>query len=79
MLNRNQIFFRFVLFSNKAIFHKSGQLNQHKSHYWSVKNPHWYQKLIIAGVSLYGGILNGNLIGPYFFENVNGNNYLHFL
>jgi len=26
------------------------------------------------------GILNGNLISPYFFdENVNGNNYLHFL
>jgi len=26
------------------------------------------------------GILNGNLIGLYFFdENVNGNNYLHFL
>jgi len=26
------------------------------------------------------GILNGNLIGSYFFdENVNGNNYLYFL
>jgi len=31
MLNRHQIFFRFVLFSDEAIFHNTGQLNRHNS------------------------------------------------
>jgi len=79
MLNSYRIFFRFVLFSDEAIFHNTGQLNRHNSHYWSVENSHWYREVInIAGASLYG-ILNGNLIDLHFFDNVNGNNYLHFL
>jgi len=45
MLNRNRIFFRFVLFSDEATFHNTGQLNQHNSYHWSVENPHWYQEI----------------------------------
>jgi hypothetical protein len=83
MLNRDRIFFRFVLFSDEATFHNTGQLNRHNSHYWSVENPRWYREVNHQhrwSLIVWCGILNGNLIGPYFFdENVNGNNYLHFL
>ncbi|KYN15046.1 hypothetical protein ALC57_12735, partial [Trachymyrmex cornetzi] len=83
MLNRDRTFFRFVLFSDEATFHNTEQLNQHNSHYWSVENPRWYREVNHQ----HCGILNGNLIGPYFFdesgpyffdENVYDNNYLHF-
>jgi len=83
MLNRDRIFFRFVLFSDEAIFQNIGQLNRHNSHYWSVENPHWYQEVNHQhrwSLIVWCGILKGNLICLYIFdENVNGNNYLHFL
>lgn len=83
MLNRDRTFFRFVLFSDEATFHNTGQLNRHNSHYWSVENPHWYREINHQhrwSLIVWCGILNGNLIGPYFFdENVNSNNYLHLL
>ncbi|KYN18102.1 hypothetical protein ALC57_09610 [Trachymyrmex cornetzi] len=83
MLNRDRTFFRFVLFNDEATFHNTGQLNRHNSHYWSVENPRWYREVNHQhrwSLIVWCGILNGNLISPYFFEeNVNGNNYLHFL
>lgn len=45
MLNRDRTFLRFVLFSEEATFHNTGQLNRHNSHYWSVENPHWYREI----------------------------------
>jgi len=45
MSNRDRIFFRFVLFSDKATFRNTGQLNQHNSHCWSIENAHWYRKV----------------------------------
>jgi len=81
--NRDQIFFRFVLFSNETTCHNTGQLNRYNSHYWSVENPHCYREVNHQhhwSLIVWCGILNGNLIDLYFFdENVNGNNYLHFL
>jgi len=44
MLNRDRMFFRFVLFSDEATFHNTGQLNRH-SHYWFVENPHWNREV----------------------------------
>jgi len=63
MLNRNQIFFRFVLFSDEATFHNTGQLNRHNFHYWSVENPH-YREVNHQhrwGLIVWCGILNGIL------------------
>jgi len=72
-----------LIFSGEATFHNTGQLNRHNSHYWSVENPHWYREVNHQhrwSFIVWSAILNGNLIGPYFFdENVNDNNYLHFL
>jgi len=83
MLNRDQIFFRFVLFNDEATFHNTGQLNRHNSHYWSVEKSHWYREINHQhrwSLIVWCGILNENLIDPYFFgENVNGNNHLRFL
>jgi len=45
MLNRDRIFFRFILFSDEATFHNTGQLSRYNSHYWSVENPHWYREI----------------------------------
>jgi len=49
-------FFRFVLFSDKATFHNTVQLNRHNFNYWSVWKHIGIEKLIIniAGVSLRG-------------------------
>lgn len=76
-------FFRYVMFSDEATFHGDGQLNRHNSHYWSVQNPHWVRHLDHQhrwSLVVWCGIVNGYLIGPYFFDgNVNGAAYLHFL
>jgi len=45
MLQRDRTFFRYVLFSDKATFHNTDQLNQHNSHYWSVENSHWHRQV----------------------------------
>jgi len=57
MLNRDRIFFRFVLFNDKATFHNTGQLNRHFPNFHYLSKTHIdIEKLIIniAGVSLYG-------------------------
>jgi len=73
MLNRDRIFFTFVLFSNEAIFHNIGQLNRHNSHYWFVENPYSYREVNHRwSLVVWCGILNRKLICPYFFdENIN--------
>jgi len=74
------------MFSNETTFHNNGGLtNRHNCYYWFVENPrinefrtndHQHRCSFIV----WCGILNGNLIGPYFFDgNVNSNRYLHFL
>lgn len=83
MIRRDPEFFNYVLFSDEATFHNTGQLNRHNCHYWSVDNPHWHRETNHQqrwSFTTWCGIVNGNLIGPYFFEgNVNRHNYLHLL
>lgn len=83
MIQQDPEFFHYVLFSDEATFHNTGQLNRHNCHYWSVENPHWHREVNHQhrwSLIVWCGIVNGNLIGPYFFdENVNSHNYLQFL
>ncbi|EZA48045.1 hypothetical protein X777_14421, partial [Ooceraea biroi] len=76
-------FLNFVLFSDEATFHSTGQLNRHNCHYWSVANPHWYRRIDFQHqwrLNVWCGIVNGYLIGPYFIEEtLNSEVYLHFL
>lgn len=71
------------MFSDEATFHSTGILNRHNSHYWSAENPHWFREINHQRqwkLNVWCGILNGNLIGPYFFDApLNGVNYLEFL
>lgn len=82
-LDNNQNFFRNVLFSDEATFHNTGELNRHNCVYWSQENPHWVRAINHQqrwSLTTWCGIVNGYLIGPYFFDNhVNGQNYLNFL
>ncbi|OXU16263.1 hypothetical protein TSAR_012619, partial [Trichomalopsis sarcophagae] len=61
----------------------TGELNRHNCHYWSDENPHWLGRIDNQhrwSVMVWCGIINGYLIGPYFFEeNVNGVNFLRLL
>jgi len=76
-------FFKYVLFSNEAKFYSDGQLNRRNCHYWSDENPHWYRPVDHRNrwsLMVWCGIVNGHLIGPYFFEqNVDKYSYLQLL
>ncbi|XP_031781661.1 uncharacterized protein LOC116416667 [Nasonia vitripennis] len=82
-LQNDPHFFRYVMFSDEATFHNTGQLNRHNSHYWSIENPHWTRAVDHQhqwSLVVWCDIVNGYLIGPYFFDgNVNRDRYLHFL
>lgn len=83
MIQLDPDFFRFVLFSDEATFKSDGSLNRHNCHYWSDQNPHWYRPVDHQhrwSINVWCGIVNGCLVGPYFFEqNVTGVIFLEFL
>ncbi|XP_058796768.1 uncharacterized protein LOC131667396 [Phymastichus coffea] len=83
MIQNDPIFFNYVLFSDEAKFQSDGELNRHNCHYWSNENPHWHRTVNHQrrwSLMVWCGIINGYLIGPYFFEeNVNGNSYLQLI
>lgn len=83
MIANDPNFFRYVVFSDEAKFKNNGELNRHNCHYWSDVNPHWHRQIDNQNrwsIHVWCGIVNGHLIGPYFFEgNVNGHNFLQFL
>jgi len=82
MFKNNPRFFYNVMFS-EATFKNNGELNRYNCHYWSDVNPHWYRQIDNQhrwSVNIWCGIVNGYLIGPYFFEDtVNGENILQLL
>jgi hypothetical protein len=50
---------------------------------WASENPHWFiqaRTIREASVMVWAGIIGGNVVGPFFFENnVNGEVYLNLL
>lgn len=72
-----------ILWSDEAIFRSDGTVNRHNMHYWSQNNPHWMEEVQHQGrwsVNVWCGILDGQIIGPFIFDNpLNGERYLHFL
>lgn len=83
MIQNDRHFFRYVLFSDEAKFYSDGHLNRHNCHYWSNENPHWYRTMNHQNrwsLMVWCGIVNGYLIGPYFFNrNVDRDSYLELL
>ena len=72
-----------ILFSDEAMFYLSGNVNRHNFHYWSDTNPHWLEANRVQEdprVMLWAGILEDQIIGPYFFDrNVTQESYLDML
>ena len=80
---RDPFFFLKVMFSDEASFKSNGIINRHNSHYYSTINPHWLEQIDhqrIWNVNVWCGIINGQIIGPYFFDgNITGIKYLSML
>lgn len=83
MVREDTTFFQYVLFSNETSFHNNEQLNKHNCHYWSAYNSHWTQRVDNQhrwSLNTWCEIVNGYLIGSYFFDNrLNEETYLYFL
>lgn len=82
-VNANPDFLRTVLWSDEATFMTNGMMNRQNFRLWHDENPHWHIENKNQGaqkVTVWIGIMDTHLIGPYFFEeNVNGANYLEML
>jgi len=70
MIQQDENFFRYVPFSDEVTFSSNGTLNRHNCHYWSDENSHWFRSTNFQNrwsLMVWCGIVNGYLIGPYFF------------
>lgn len=83
MFNDDPDFLSKILWTDEATFSGNGKVNLHNSHYWSKTNPHWQREVSYQNrwsLNVWCGILNGRIIGPFFFERrLSGENYLEFL
>ena len=64
-------FFIHVLFSDKANFANTGNVNRYNMHYWANENPRWMRTVPLQHpwfVNCWCGIVDDHVIGPYFFE-----------
>lgn len=82
-IHEDQLFSRYVLFTDECTFSNTSQPNRRNYHHYDNENPHF--KISIDqqhrfSVNVWAGIIGQYIIGPYFFEgNLNGERYLHFL
>lgn len=67
-------FFKKIIFSDEAHFWLNGFVNKHNCRFWCENNPHEIheQSLHPAKVTVWCGLWHGGIIGPYFFEDANG-------
>lgn len=83
MLAQDHRFLYRILWTDEATFHIDGTVNQRSTRYWSRTNPRWLHEVQAQGrwlLNVWCGILSGQIIGPFFFEQtLNGERYLHFL
>jgi hypothetical protein len=66
----DQHFSKKILFSDEAIFYLNGHVNRHNMRYWADSNPNWISDNNVQGdarVMVRCGILDNQIIGPYFF------------
>ena len=78
----------FIIMSDEAHFHLSGEVSKQNLHSWASENPlHIHKKLLHSEhVTVWCAIGIFGIIGPYFFEDENGANltvnaehYIHML
>lgn len=77
----DQYFLKKILWTDEAKFHNNGRVNHYNSHYWSDSNPHKFVEnnfQVRWGVNVWCGLIDDQLIGPYFFnENLKGQMYVN--
>uniref|UniRef100_A0AC35UEG3 Uncharacterized protein n=1 Tax=Rhabditophanes sp. KR3021 TaxID=114890 RepID=A0AC35UEG3_9BILA len=64
-----------LFFSDEIHFHMDSTVNRHNHRYWATENPNWYQEVPLHSekTTVWAGIYEGGIIGPFFFdETVNG-------
>ena len=76
-------FLSHVLFSDKANFENTENVNRHNMHYCANENPRWMRTVSFQhpwSVNCWCGIVGDHVIGPYFFEGcLTGHVYAYFL
>lgn len=73
---------RHILWTDECTFSRVGMFNHRNTHYWAAENPHvvrpdHFQRRF--SVNVWGGLIEGSLLGPIFLERLNGDSYLQFL
>lgn len=72
-----------VLYSDECMFTRIGLFNQRTEHWWSIRNPMLTKANSFQhrfSVNVWAGILNDNIVGPYFIEGrLTGESYLTLL
>ena len=71
----NENFFNKIIFTDEAHFQLNGYVNKQNCRIWGEENPRVIleQPLHPQKVTVWCGLWSGGIIGPYFFENANGN------
>lgn len=74
-LNENNAFFNKIIFSDEAHFQLGGYVNKQNCRIWGSQNPQTVleKPLYPKKVTVWCGLWSGGIIGPYFFENEQGN------
>jgi transposase len=67
-------FISHLFMSDEAHFHLSGYVNKQNCRYWSAENPRILHELPLhpQKVTVWCGMTSERIIGPYFFQNQNG-------
>lgn len=72
-----------IMFTDEATFTTNGVVSSQNARYWSDQNPNWMincKRQYSSKINVWCGIIDNKIIGPFFFdENLNTENFLHFL
>lgn len=75
-------FLKNILYTDEATFTTNGVVSSQNCRYWAGENPHWIincKNQKCEKVNVWCGILNEEIIGPFFFESLNAATFLNFL
>lgn len=81
-VNDNTLEIENVLFTDESNFRSDGYINRKNFHTYASENPHAILEVNNQGhfsITVWCGIIGDNVIGPHFFNRVNGETYLNFL
>lgn len=75
-------FLKNIMFTDEATFTTNGVVSSQNCRFWAAENPNWVinsKNQYSEKVNVWCGILNERIVGPFFLDNLNGENFLHFL